>query len=226
MRLIGLQRLTLLDYPERVACTVFAGGCNLRCPFCHNASLVRGEGDIISEEEFFAFLASRVGRLDGVCISGGEPTLQSDLSDFASKIKALGFLVKLDTNGTRPEVISALIADGLLDYVAMDIKNSPAKYAATVGIENYDFTAIKESVEIIRKSGIPHEFRTTVTRELHTPEDMRAIGEWLAGEERYYLQRYRDEGDILARGLTPPTSDEMNELLSAAREFIPTAEAR
>ena len=226
MRLLGLQRLTLLDYPERVACTVFTGGCNLRCPFCHNASLVLGEGDMIGEDEFFAFLSSRVGRLDGVCISGGEPTLQSDIADFASKIKSLGFLVKLDTNGTVPEVISALIADGLVDYIAMDVKNSPARYAETVGIEGYDLTRVKESVEIIKKSGIPHEFRTTVTHELHTAEDIRAIGEWLTGEDRYYLQRYRDEGDILVGGLTPPTSEEMSELLSAAREFIPTAEAR
>ncbi len=226
MHLLGLQRLTLLDYPGRLACTVFTGGCNLRCPFCHNASLVLNSGERISEEEFFDFLESRRARLDGVCVSGGEPTLQADLVDFISKIKSLGFLVKLDTNGTRPEVIKALLAEGLLDYIAMDIKNSKARYAETVGIPSFDIAVIEKSVELIRKSGIPHEFRTTVALELHTADDIRAIGEWLVGAERYYLQKYRDEGDILTPGLTPPTSEEMEILLAAAREFSPSAEVR
>lgn len=226
MKLLGLQRLTLLDYPERVACTVFTGGCNLRCPFCHNASLVIGKGDEIGEEEFFAFLSARVGRLDGVCISGGEPTLQSDLADFVDRIKSLGFAVKLDTNGTRPEVIRALIADGLVDYIAMDIKNSPAKYAATAGVDNIDFSKIQESIKIISESGVDHEFRTTVTAELHTQEDIEAICEILHQDTKYYLQSYRDEGEILKKGLSSLTDEQISVLLQAARRYLPRAEKR
>lgn len=226
MRILGLQRLTLLDYPGRLACTVFLGGCNMRCPFCHNGDIVLGSGDEISEQEFFAFLASRIGRLEGVCISGGEPTIQSDLPELLTKIKSMGFLVKLDTNGTRPEVIRELIARGLVDYIAMDVKNAPEKYAKTAGLSSFNFSAVAESIKIISLSGLDHEFRTTVTAELHTAEDIRAIAEWLSGAEKYYLQRYRDEGDILARGLTAPTAEEMERLLAAAREFVPTAEAR
>lgn len=226
MRLLGLQRLTLLDYPERVACTVFTGGCNLRCPFCHNASLVLNTDEEISEGEFFAFLESRVGRLDGVCISGGEPTLQADIFDFARKIKALGFLVKLDTNGTRPEVISALLAEGLLDYIAMDIKNSPAKYAETAGVSAIDLSQILKSIKIISGSGIRHEFRTTVTQELHSEADIREICKILHRDAKYYLQSYRDEGEILKKGLSTPTEEHISALLRAAREFLPFAEKR
>lgn len=226
MRLLGLQRLTLLDYPERVACTVFTGGCNLRCPFCHNASLVLNTDEEISEGEFFAFLESRVGRLDGVCISGGEPTLQADIFDFARKIKALGFLVKLDTNGTRPEVISALLAEGLLDYIAMDIKNSPAKYAETAGVSAIDLSQILKSIKIISGSGISHEFRTTVTQELHSEADIREICKILHRDAKYYLQSYRDEGEILKKGLSTPTEEHISALLHAAREFLPFAEKR
>lgn len=226
MRLSGLQRLTLLDYPGHLACTVFTGGCNLRCPFCHNASLVLSMGKEISEGEFFDFLESRVSRLDGVCISGGEPTLQADIFDFARKIKALGFLVKLDTNGTRPEVISALIREGLLDYIAMDIKNSPAKYAETAGVEAIDHSQILKSIKIISESGISHEFRTTVTQELHSEADIREICKILHRDAKYYLQSYRDEGEILKKGLSTPTEEHISALLRTAREFLPFAEKR
>ena len=227
MRLFGLQKLTLLDFPERIACTVFTGGCNLRCPFCHNGSLALGDSkDEISEEDFFAFLESRRGRLDGVCISGGEPTLHKDLCDFARKIKALGFAVKLDTNGTRPEVLLALIAEGLVDYIAMDIKNSPAKYAETAGVKAFDYSPISESIKIISESGVAHEFRTTVTAELHDAEDIREICKILHRDTKYYLQSYRDEGEILEKGLSTPTEEQISALLSAAREFLPLAEKR
>ena len=226
MRSLGLQKLTLLDFPERIACTVFTSGCNMRCPFCHNASLARAEGDEIGEDEFFAFLESRVGRLDGVCISGGEPTLQSDLADFAAKIKSLGFLVKLDTNGTRPEVIRSLISGGLVDYIAMDIKNSPSKYAVTAGVEEQDFGRIAESIKIISESGIDHEFRTTVTAELHTCEDVEAICNLLHQDAKYYLQSYRDEGDIMQKCLSVPTEEQISELLQAARRRLPLAQKR
>lgn len=227
MRLFGLQKLTLLDYPERIACTVFTGGCNLRCPFCHNGSLALGDSkDEISEEEFFSFLESRAGRLDGVCISGGEPTLQPDLADFVRKIKALGFSVKLDTNGTRPEVISSLICEGLLDYIAMDIKNSPTKYAETAGVKAFDYSPIAESIKIISESGVAHEFRTTVTAELHDAKDIREICKNLHQDAKYYLQAYRDEGEILEKGLSTPTEEQISALLLAAREFLPYAEKR
>ena len=226
MRLLGLQKLTLLDYPERLACTVFTGGCNLRCPFCHNASLVLGVGEEISEADFFSFLESRIGRIDGVCISGGEPTLQPDLIDFVRKIKAMGFLVKLDTNGTRPDVILTLISEGLLDYIAMDIKNSPSKYPLTAGVENLDFSRISESIKIISESGINHEFRTTVTEELHSEDDISEICQILHQDAKYYLQAYRDEGEILKKGLSSPTEEHISALLRTARKFLPLAEKR
>ena len=226
MRLLGLQKLTLLDYPERLACTVFTGGCNLRCPFCHNASLVLGVGEEISEADFFSFLESRIGRIDGVCISGGEPTLQPDLIDFVRKIKAMGFLVKLDTNGTRPDVILTLVSEGLLDYIAMDIKNSPSKYPLTAGVENIDFSRISESIKIISESGINHEFRTTVTEELHNEDDISEICQILHQDAKYYLQAYRDEGEILKKGLSSPTEEHISALLRTARKFLPLAEKR
>ena len=227
MRIFGLQKLSLLDFPERIACTVFTGGCNFRCPFCHNGSLALGEGkNEISQDEFFAFLESRIGRLDGVCISGGEPTLHRDICDFARKIKSLGFAVKLDTNGTRPEVISELISEGLVDYIAMDIKNSPAKYALTAGVESIDLDAVERSIKIISDSGINHEFRTTVTAELHTVEDISEICKNLHRDTKYYLQSYRDEGEILEKGLSTPTEEQISAFLRAAREFLPLAEKR
>lgn len=226
MRILGLQKLTLLDYPERLACTVFTGGCNLLCPFCHNASLVLGVGEEISEADFFSFLESRIGRIDGVCISGGEPTLQPDLIDFVRKIKAMGFLVKLDTNGTRPDVILTLVSEGLLDYIAMDIKNSPSKYPLTAGVENLDFSRISESIKIISESGINHEFRTTVTEELHSEDDISEICQILHQDAKYYLQAYRDEGEILKKGLSSPAEEHILALLRTARKFLPLAEKR
>jgi pyruvate formate lyase activating enzyme len=173
----GLQKLTLLDFPGVVAATVFLGGCNLRCPFCHNASLVIPEkyGETIPDEEFFEFLESRKGRLQGVCVSGGEPTLYPKISDFLGRIKEMGYLVKLDTNGTRPEVLSELIEKGLVDYVAMDIKNSPLRYGETVGISDFDPTPIAESAAILMSGKVDFEFRTTVSRELHNEEDIENI---------------------------------------------------
>ena len=226
MRILGLQRLTLLDYPGKIACTVFAGGCNLRCPFCHNSSLVYSEGDEIGEDVFFAFLNSRRARLEGVCVSGGEPTLWQDLPEFISKIKKKGFLVKLDTNGTRPEMIKKLIDERLIDYIAMDIKNSPEKYPETVGIDGFDTAPVIESIEIIKSSPVSHEFRTTVTREMHTCEDIEAICAILHQDAKYYIQPYRDEGDILEKWLTVPTKEELEALVCAARKKLPNSEIR
>ncbi len=224
----GLQKLTLLDFPGVVAATVFLGGCNLRCPFCHNAALVIPEkfGETISDGEFFSFLESRKGKLRGVCISGGEPTLCQGLYDFVSKIKEMGFLVKLDTNGTRPEILSALISDGLLDYVAMDIKNSPFKYAQTVGIPDFDIEPIAESTALLMQNRVDFEFRTTVVKELHTEKDIRDIGKWLSGSEKFFLQAFKDSGDLIADGYSGYSSEEMKILTKILKEYIPNAENR
>lgn len=209
MKISGLQKLTLLDYPGKMACTVFTYGCNFRCPFCHNAMLVTEENiDNISEDEFFTFLKKRQGILDGVCISGGEPTLQKDLAEFIGKIKDMGYAVKLDTNGSKPEVLRKLISENLLDYVAMDIKNSPAKYSLTCGCE-IDIALIKESVSIIKESGIDHEFRTTTVRELHTAEDFAEIAEWIKGDSKYFLQQFVDSGNLIGDNLSPFGKDEL-----------------
>ena len=222
----GLQKLTLLDFPERIACTVFLGGCNFRCPFCHNASLVlpdRAGGDI-SEDELFAHLEARRGRISGVCISGGEPTLHKELPEFIKRIKARGLAVKLDTNGYRPDVIESLISEGLLDYVAMDIKSSPDGYCAAVGIENFDLAPIKKSVSILMRGEVDFEFRTTVARELHTENDIRAIGEWLRGGEKFFLQSFKNSGDILGSSeLSAYSDDEMHRLTKILKEYIHSA---
>lgn len=225
MKIKGLQKLTLLDYPEKLACTVFLGGCNFRCPFCHNASLVipGREGEDISEEELFSFLSSRVGRLGGVCISGGEPTLHPDLRDLICKIREMGFAVKLDTNGYRPEVLRELLSEGLVDYVAMDIKSSPEGYGRCVGIEDLDLKPIYESAAQLMEGKVDYEFRTTVVKELHTKEDIVSIGRWLAGEESFFLQSFKDSGDILCEGMSAYSDGEMRELEEALREYIPRA---
>lgn len=228
MTLKGLQKLSLLDYPGEICATVFVGGCNFRCPFCHNASLVIPDkfGETMPTDIFFEFLESRRGKLSAVCVSGGEPTLYHDLPEFVAKIKAMGYLVKLDTNGYRPEVLSALIDGGLLDYVAMDIKNSPASYARTVGIDNLDLTPVLRSVDILREGRVPFEFRTTVVRELHSKDDILAIGEWLSGTERYYLQPFKDSGDLIDGGLSGYSEAEMTELLALVKRFVPLAQIR
>ena len=228
MKIKGLQKLTLLDFPEKIACTVFLGGCNFRCPFCHNASLVlegRG-GEDISEEEFFSHLDARRGKLYGVCVSGGEPTLYPDLPEFLRKIKAAGHAVKLDTNGYKPKVLSALIEEGLLDYVAMDIKNSPERYGETVGIRDFDVDPIKESAKILMSGKVDFEFRTTIVREIHSVEDIRAIGEWLRGEEKFYLQGFKDSGDLICSGLSAYSDEEMEKLCEELRRFVPKAKVR
>lgn len=194
MLIAGLNKTTLLDYPGRVAATVFTGGCNFRCPFCHNGDLVIKPSslEMISEEEVLSFLNKRKNVLKGVCITGGEPTLQADLQDFISKIKEIGYQVKLDTNGSYPEVLRGLLERELIDYVAMDIKNCKGKYALTVGCVDLSIERIEESVGLLMSAGIPYEFRTTVVKELHTPEDILEIGKWIAGCPNYFLQQYAE----------------------------------
>jgi pyruvate formate lyase activating enzyme len=228
MLISGIQKLTLLDYPEKTACTIFTHGCNFLCPFCHNASLAVRAGELpnIDQEEVFSLLRKRKGILDGVCVSGGEPTLYPKLSDFLGRIKEMGYLVKLDTNGSMPNVIADAISEGLVDYVAMDIKNSKESYSKTVGLENYDISPIIESAELLMRCGIDYEFRTTLVRELHKESDIISIGKWLAGAERYFLQTFIDSGDLLAEGFSSYDKNETEHLLSLLKEYIPNAQIR
>lgn len=217
MKISGLMKLTLLDFPGHVACTVFLAGCNFRCPFCHNGSLVRGGDTEISRDELKSFLKKRQGVLDGVCITGGEPLLSPDVSQLAEEIKSLGYLVKLDTNGSFPDRLSELIENGLIDYVAMDIKSSPHEYDKACG-KDVDVDAVKKSIEIIKSSGIDHEFRTTTVKGLHTAEIIAECAALVGEGEKYFLQSYRDSDDILSPdGLSAFSGEELEEILKAAR---------
>lgn len=226
MNIQGFYPLTLLDFPGRLACEVFVGGCNLRCPFCHNAPLVlQPKENPNKEKEVFHLLEKRRGVLTGVCISGGEPLLQADLSDFIRRVRALGYAVKLDTNGALPERLRELLACGLLDYVAMDVKNSPAGYALATGGTG-DFAPFAESIRLVRGSGVPHEFRTTVVGGIHTPQDIGQIAAMLA-DEPYYIQPFSDKGSVLDGSCCHPLSDkELTEMLAAARLCNPRTEIR
>lgn len=213
MEFHGLNKLTLLDFPQHLACTVFTGHCNLRCPFCHNAGLVLSPENepVIDTEEVLRFLEKRRNTLEGICITGGEPTLQQDLLPFLRRCRDLGYLIKLDTNGTRPDVLSAALSGGLLDYIAMDIKNCPARYTETAGLSSLRFSSFEESISLIQNSGLAYEFRTTVVREFHTKENLLAVGEWLKGSERYVLQAFLDSGSLIGTGLSGYSPEELQE---------------
>ncbi|MBE6886306.1 MAG: anaerobic ribonucleoside-triphosphate reductase activating protein [Ruminococcaceae bacterium] len=227
MKICGLQKLTLLDFPEHVACTVFLGGCNLRCPFCHNRDLVLGGGEeLMGEEELLRFLQKRKGLLDGVCITGGEPLLWDQTLELAARIKNLGYLLKLDTNGFFPQRLRTFLDRGLADYIAMDIKSSPDGYPAATGLSRVELAPVEESVRLIRQSGVAHEFRTTVVRQLHGPEEMAAIGDWLAGTERYFLQGFVDSGALIDPGMSGYSKEEMEKLLKIVQKKIPNAALR
>lgn len=228
MKLGGLQKMTLLDFPGRVACTVFTVGCNFRCPFCHNSSLVVSpEVPELPQDDFFAFLKKRQGLLDGVAITGGEPLLHPDMPDFLEKIRALGYAVKLDTNGAFPDRLRAVLEAGLADYVAMDIKNSKEKYALTAGVAGV-LPKVERSVELLRTGKTPFEFRTTLVDELHEPADFAAIGRWIAGTERCFIQGFVDSGDILAGGgrFHAASPEKAKACLEAVRPFVPNAQLR
>lgn len=228
MHIQGLQKLTLLDYPGKVACTIFTAGCNFCCPFCHNASLVTHidtENDI-PVEEVLAFLKKRQGFLEGVCVSGGEPLLQPDIEAFIKKIKALGYEVKLDTNGSNVELLKKLAEQKLIDYVAMDIKNTPEKYGETIGIADYQLDLVMQSVEFLKSDVVEYEFRTTVVRQFHKREDFAKIGQWLKGAKRYYLQSFVDSGDVIAPGMSAYTKEILTQALESVKEYIPDAELR
>ena len=212
----------MLDFPGHTACTVFTGGCNLRCPFCHNVPLVLDpEGEVpFSDEEVFSLLEKRRATLDGVAITGGEPLLQKDIADFCAKVKEMGFLVKLDSNGAFPEKLRALIENRLVDYVAMDIKNCREKYPLTCGREKLDIAPFEESVALLMEGKADFEFRTTVIREFHTPEDMERIGQWIQGAPRYYLQMFKDSGILAEDSAHPVTEEELCNMRNIAAKYV------
>ena len=227
MKIHGLQKMTLLDFPGRVACTVFFGGCDMRCPFCHNAELLDGSAPpVMNDEELLQFLKKRRGLLDGVAFTGGEPLLQKDLPDLASRIREMGYLVKLDTNGTHPDLLCSMIRNGLVQYVAMDIKNSPDRYAETAGLETLDLGPVRESVALLLKGSVDYEFRTTAVAELHDDRSFEQIGPWIRGAKHYFLQRFTDRETVPFEGLHAPTEEQMNRWAEIVRPFVPATALR
>ena len=218
MNIAGLQKMTLLDFPGKVACTVFFQGCNFRCPFCHNSDLLPGQGQpLMDDQELLSFLQKRKGLLDGVCITGGEPTLQPQLLSLMRSIKALGYAIKLDTNGSHPQVLRQLVEAGVVDYVAMDIKNSREEYPKTAGIKESLLPAVEESIRYLLSGVVDYEFRTTVAHPLHTPQYIDAMGKWVCSlgdgkrPKRWYLQLYVERETVLAGGLLAPSKEEMEQ---------------
>lgn len=227
MLIHGLQKLTLLDYPGKIACTVFFGGCNFRCPFCHNAELLDASAPAVMDDgELLRFLRTRQSLLEGVCLTGGEPLLRGDLPVLLEQIKSLGFSVKLDTNGSFPEKLRQLVASGLVDYVAMDVKNSPALYAETVGLASVELTSIRRSIDFLLENRADYEFRTTVVREFHTVQSLAELSQWLTGAKRYYLQGFVDRDTVLRPGLHALSRPEMEALAEAARRWLPEVSLR
>ena len=235
MKIHGLQKMTLLDFPGHVACTVFLGGCDLRCPFCHNYELADGSAQpVMDEEELYAFLDKRRGLLDGVAVTGGEPCLHKELPELLRKIRAMGFMTKLDTNGNHPDMLRRILEEGLADYVAMDIKNSPARYAQTAGLADFDLSGVQESIRLLIE-GVPgpvradspaYEFRTTVVRELHRAEDFEEIGRWIAGARAYYLQCFTDRETVPYENLHAPEAEELEEYRRIVSVYVPHVEIR
>lgn len=228
MKISGLQKLTLLDYPGKMAAIIFISGCNFLCPFCHNSDLVVAPKDApeISQEEIFSFLNKRKGILDGIVISGGEPLLYEETIDLIKRIKDLGYAVKLDTNGSFPERLKEVTDKELVDYVAMDIKNCKEKYAKTIGKETLDISKIERSVEILKNGKIPYEFRTTIVHELHTPQDIVDIGKWINGAKNYFLQPYRDSENVILKGFSAPQKLELEAIKAEIKPFAENVEIR
>ncbi len=228
MQIHGLNKITLLDYPEHVAATIFLGYCQFRCPFCQNGPLVLNpeKEPVYTREEVIKFLKKRQNVLEGVCITGGEPTLEPELEDFIREIKSLSYKVKLDTNGYRPEVLKALAGKGLIDYVAMDIKSSLSGYEKAAGKPGMNLEKIKESVDFLLHGGRPFEFRTTVVKELHGEQEIREIGQWLKGCPAYFLQVYQDSEGVLEDWCSAPSRELLEQYVSILKETIPRVEIR
>lgn len=230
MKVTGIQKLTLLDYPGVVACTVFTAGCNFRCPFCHNAMLVLPEqidDECLTDDEVFGFLKKRRGVLDGVAVTGGEPLLHADMPEFFARVKELGYKIKLDTNGSNPELLSEIVKNKLVDRVAMDIKNAPEEYARTIGLKSFDIAPVERSKEMLLRGDIDYEFRTTVVKGIHTKESLIGAAKWIEGAKEYYLQQFKDSGNlILPDGLSAYDEKQMHALADAVRDYVPTVEVR
>lgn len=228
MHIGGLQKLAMVDYPGKLAATIFTAGCNLRCPFCHNAPLVTHteQAETLREAEVLSFLSSRKGLLDGVVLSGGEPLMQPGVAEFLRAVHTLGFPVKLDTNGCYPDLLAALIEEKLVDYVAMDIKNCLPKYPLTVGLRDFDAAPIEESVALLRRGRVDYEFRTTAVREFHTAADFLAIAHWLEGAPRYFLQNFVDSGNLVGTGLHGFEPPELQTFSAAVQPFFGLVETR
>ena len=228
MEFSGLQKLAMVDYPGKLAATVFTGGCNLRCPFCHNAVLVLhpDQAEHLRQAAVLDFLSRRRGLLDGVVLSGGEPLLHDGAGDFLRRVQDLGFAVKLDTNGCFPDRLEQLLRDKLVDYVAMDIKNSPERYGETAGRSGLDLAPFRESVSFLLSGAVDYEFRTTVVRELHDGDSFRAIGPWLAGARRYYLQSFVDRDTVLRAGLHPWDRESLEAFAGLVRPWMERVQLR
>ena len=227
MKIHGLQKMTLLDYPGRVACTVFFGGCNMRCPFCHNAELLDGTAPaVMDDEELLSFLKKRQGLLDGVAITGGEPLLQKDLPELMGKIRDLGYPVKLDTNGTFPDRLNRMITDGLVQYVAMDIKNSQERYADTAGLKEMDLAPVRESVSLLMEGRTEYEFRTTVVKEFHDEEDFPKMAKMIEGAKHYYLQQFTDRDTVPFEGFHAHSAEDMKRFAELVRPYVQDVQLR
>lgn len=227
MKIHGIQKMTLLDFPGVVSCTIFLGGCDFRCPFCHNYELIDGTVQpIMDDSELIEFLKSRRTLLDGVAITGGEPLLHKDLPELIKKIRAEGYKVKLDTNGYHPELLKEILDSHLVDYVAMDIKNSEEKYALTCGLEEIDLEKIRESISLLMNSDTEYEFRTTVINEFHGAEDFEKTGKMIKGAKRYFLQRFTDRDSVPYGNLTAPSFDDMRRYAEIARKYVKNTQLR
>ena len=227
MKIHGLQKMTLLDFPGKVACTVFLGGCDMRCPFCHNSELLdMGADAVMGDAELLKFLEKRVRLLDGVAFTGGEPLLRNDLPELLKKVRALGYAIKLDTNGNHPEALKKVVEAGLVDYVAMDIKNSPVRYAETVGLPDFDMTAVRESIAFLLSGTVDYEFRTTVVRELHDEKSFEEIGKLICGAKRYYLQKFTDRDSVVFAGLHAPSDDALARYAEVVKPYVVSVELR
>ena len=228
MRILGMEKMSLVDYDGYISATLFTGGCNFLCPFCHNSPLVLGHKSqpTVSEEEVFSYLNKRIGMLEGVCVSGGEPTLNKDLPEFIEKIKNIGYKVKLDTNGTNPQMLKSLFRDGLVDYCAMDIKNDRDHYASIIGFQEYDTSKVNESVEFLISSNYDYEFRTTLVNEVHGFYNMRAIGKWINGAKKYFLQKFIDSGSCIGQNLSAVPTEKAKEFLNILTPFIQNVNLR